>query len=486
MPVLKLSLGQVNIVQHLIVQLRKTTSLGSVYASQSFAPPHPTTRNITFNNIDTAVYQVEFRESVDGIAVGTILATHIVEIKESIQVFERKFYTVDGPNPEDPASGQNILSDPYLNGKQIGGVFQEGFRYLVDPVDKDGNPIANKEYDLHVGGGVELISPFLFTSPGQIWTIDIITTQEVPVINLAGFLPVVDIAANTTLISTHYNKRLRCEASGSRLVITMPSLSSTPEGMAFKFMCNGGNQFQTKIVRTGGDLFKFHYLTPSEITFMVGEFLVIEKRTINGTEYWEVYDAHAGLLQVLERFDAQWKDHPNCKPADGALYDGDDWPRPYYHIINSLPLTHKIVDDTVINGGYVHPVGKEGLYVVHSTLKKFRVPNTQGWYKRNLKSFTAFNADVERTMTTAGNAYDYPGGTQKDMVKDHFHVDLEGETASHGGASSALSGIFGMLVNTAFGGSGKVRTSKTGSIGGGANGTEQRVRNWGCVDLIRF
>jgi hypothetical protein len=488
MAVLKLTLGQVNILDWLIIELRKTTAPGSVYASQTFAPPHPTSRNITFNNVDTAEYDVYFRESPDGIAIGSILATYNVNIKEAVQVFERRFYTVDGPNSWDPPSGQNKLIDPYLDGKIIGGVFQEGFRYLVDPTDKDGNPIANKEYDRATGGEIDLLNGLQFSSPGQIWTIDIINLQEVPQVNMAsgGWGSVVDIAVDTVISSTHYNKRLRCESSNARLVITMPLLATVPEGTAFLFMCNGGNQFQNKIIRSGSDLFRIHEFTPNELTFMIGESMVMEKRTISGISYWEIYNQSPTMIQVLERLDAQWKDHPNCKPADGALYDGDDWPRPWFWINNHLPNTHYIVDAAVTGGSYVHPIGKEGLYVIHPSLKKFRVPNTQGWSKRNLASFTAYNADATRKMRAAVNAYDYPGGTQDDMLLDHFHTDLEADTAQHSGASSALSGIFGWLVNITFGGHGFARGGKTGSVGNGLNGAQQIVKNWGCVDLIRF
>jgi hypothetical protein len=488
MPVMKFSLGQVNIVDYLIVQLRKTTALGSVYASQTFAPPQPTTRDITFANIDSAVYQVEFRESPDGIALGSLLSTYIIDIKESIQVFERRFYTVDGPNSIDPASGQNILADPYLDGKKIGGVFQEGFRYLVDPVDKAGNPIVNKEYDLHTGGGIELLNGLQFSSPFQVWSIDVIFDQAVPSSNNAqgGFGPVEEITVNTLLTSAHYNRRIRCSGIGSRLLITMPLLTATPEGTAFLFMCNGGNQLQVKLQRSSTDLFLIHEFTPTELNFMKGESLTIEKRTINAVEYWEVYNQTATILQVLERLDAQWNAHPNTKPADGTLYDGDDWPRPWYWITNRLPLSHYIVDDTVVNGGYVHPVGKEGLYVIHSSLKKFRVPNTQGLYKKGLDNFTTFGGDATRKMGI-NPAYDFPGGVQEEQMLQHTHDGLEADNGPHGGASSAINSTPSrLLVNTTSGGHTTITGAKTGNVSAGLGGTKLNVHNWGYVDLIRF
>ena len=73
-----------------------------------------------------------------------------------------------------------------------------------------------------------------------------------------------------------------------------------------------------------------------------------------------------------------------------------------------------IIDDDVIDPGYVHPAGKEGLFVKHSTLKKFRMPNTQSMSEKGLKNFNTYGADATRV-------YDYPGGFQEQKNLKHRH-----------------------------------------------------------------
>ncbi len=408
------SIGSVGISNYLLVIARKGTAPTVEAARQNFAGPQPTTRNITFTGLDATVYYFDFRSSSDGVSLGTLLSTYVVNVKEQIILAERRNYITDGGRANDPVSGAMTITDPYLDGKTISGVFREGFRFLLPPTEGP----SFKEYDLVSGGGITVTkgSPF---SNMEVITIEIsyLADQSIPDTSgtAAPFGTVITLTGNTTLGSTHFNKRLRCEGTGGvQMVISLPDLATVPEGTAFYAMQNGGNQIQTRFLPFSGQLFKYFnttYWNPNytELSMSPGEYLWFEKRTIGVTAYWEVVQAHEGFLKVGIITTTQFLNHPNILPEDNRLLDGDDYPRLYWFVKNILPSTHKIVDDLVVGGSYSRPVNKQGLFVIHSTLKKFRMPNTQGLSQKALALFGTYNTDGSRL-------YDYPGGYQADQV----------------------------------------------------------------------
>jgi hypothetical protein len=448
------SLGQVNITDYLIVQFRKVSNPTVIADSQVFPPPQPTTRNISFVGLDPTTYYVDFRESVDGISLGLLLASYVYDVKNQQIVAEFRYYVVDGSGPNDPASGQDTLSDPYLDGKTIQTVYKEGFRPLVPP------PYIFKEFDLVAGGGIQLLNGQLFSSAEivVIW-ISYVTSAAVTN-NAVVFAGVKTITADTLLDPTYYGNRIKCHGAGSRLVVTFPPLASIPDNTLFYFTTNKGTQIQTKFVPNPGDLFEYSGDDLPEISLGTGEHLWICKSATR----LEVIHGHPNIQQVGQRFPGSWKDHINALPEDGRLIDGDDYPRPWYWVKNKLPATHYIVDDNVINGGYTHPAGKEGLFVIHSTLKKMRLPNSQNWSERGLKNFTAYGTDADRP-------YDYPGGSQAEMIGPHNHevpVDATQDT-----------GTGAIVGGTPIAPDATVFTDNN-------SGTENRVKNIGVIYLRRI
>ena len=477
----QLTVGTVAITGYLLINARKASDPGVIAASQNFAPAggppyHPPFRNITFTGLDPEVYLFDFRESPDGIALGTLFATREINVKDNILLRESRYYRGGGGGANDPAANSDTLTDTYLNGKTIYAVHKESkTRPLFPPSE------ITKEYDLVSGGGIQLLGGDVFSQDeGIVIEIDFLAEANNPPIS-GIYNGVINITANTTFNSTHRNKRLRCESNSSgRQVNTMEALSGLSEGTTFYLMQNGGNQLQTKFVTQGSDQFKYFDSQYNELTIAPGEFIWLEVRVINATKYYEVIQCHPGVLQVGELIVSTWKDHPNTKPEDGSLYDGDDYPRLYWWIINRLPLTHKIIDDTVVNVGYTHPADKLGCFVVHSTLKKFRVPNTQNLSHRALKNFTALGSDAARL-------YDYGGGVQNESVGGHTHPSIDIPTGSHSSSSSALSGLIRFLVNT-FGSGGSIgQASGGGMLVNNNNPTgENRVKNIGVYHLRRF
>jgi hypothetical protein len=423
-----LAVGQINITNNLIARARKVATPLVEETREVYPAPLPASFNVILpssGSIDPTVYYVDFYESSDGTTLDLLLAQFVVNAKNDLVTEETRFYLVDGLSPTDPPANQDTLTDPYLDGKTISRVFKDGVgRPLVD------ENYTYNEWELVSGGGIKLIGGQLFTS-GEIIAIVISYLSEQQAVSGSNmYNSVVTITADTTLDSTYRNKRIRCVGASSRLVVTLEDVSTVPEGTFYHFTHNDGSQLQTRILPNTGDSITYGTSIYTELSIGPGEYLRIEKIG----SIWEAVLVHQGVLQVGERFAAGWESHPNTKPENGVLYDGDDWPRPWYWLNNFLPATHKISDAAVTGGGYVHPAGKEGLFVVHPTLKKFRLPNTQGWFERGLNSFSSFNADAERT-------YDYPGGTQPESVGDIPGITISGTAVALAGGNGGVPNV---------------------------------------------
>lgn len=405
---INLSVGQINITDNLVVRARKVATPLVEETREVYSAPLPASFNVILpasGSIDPVNYYVDFYESSDGVSLDLLLAQFVVKARNELVSQEIRFYDVGGSGDNDPAPDQDTLNDPYLDGKAISEVYIDGVGRPLAPPD-----YSYKEYDLVSGGGIQLLNGRLFSFGEKVAIVISYLSEQQSVSGSNMYNSVVVVTEDTTLDSTYRNKRIRCVGDTDRLVITLEDVTAVPEGTFYHFTHNDGNQFQTRILADTGQIIQYANNNYTELSIAPGEYLRIEKIG----SIWEGVLVHQGVLQVGERFAGTWEGHPNTKPEDGTLYDGDDYPRPWYWLENFLPATHKVVDDNVVNVGYTHPAGKEGLFVVHSTLKKFRVPNTQGWSERGLASFSTFNTDATRT-------YDYPGGTQPENIGAHRH-----------------------------------------------------------------
>lgn len=457
---IKLTIGQVNITNYLVIVARKTTTPLVEEAREAFAPPHPATQNVVVpavGDIDPVVYYIDAYESSDGVALDLLLSQFVYDLKNSIVIAERRFYVVGGPGANDPAADQQILTDAYLDGKTISGVFKEGFRYLRPDTE------TIVEWEPVTGGGIELQGD-LFFSGGEVYVVEVSYLADQTQVSSGGMYSGVDlIDTDTTLSSSNRNKRLRCHAAASNtLVVTLESVALVPDGTFYHFTSNAGMQNQTRLLPAGSETILYNGENYPELSFGKGEFV----RIVKVGSIWEAEMAHDNILRVGERFAGTWKDHPSTFPEDGALYDGDEWPRIWWWIKNKLPSTHYVTDDQVTDITYSHSAGRLGQFVIHSTLKKFRLPNTQNISERGLKSFSTYNADAERI-------YDYPGGVQDEMVGPHTHP-LPRDSSGTDDIQS--------LVHTSNADEGVTSASLTGSN----TGTENRVKNIGTIYLRRF
>lgn len=408
---INLTIGAVNSTNYLIVTACKTTSptiveAEAVYPAEMLNEP----LNIVLpeaGSIPAAVYYVTYRESEDGETPGQILGRFTYNAKDKKPISEVRWYQAGGSRGIDPVVDQNELIDPYLDGKNITDLEIEG-RPFVPPTE------TFAEYEFISGGGVRLTNGQLF-DPGVITKITITYTleYEASASDAGMYDDVVLITEDIILTDAHRNKRLKCESSSSRLVVTLEDLDVVPSGKFYWFNSNGGMQKKTKILPVEGQFIRYQGDDYTEFWIGLGEDVRLEKYE----DYWEAIAPHPGISMVGEIIKKGLRDVKNTVPADAALLDGDDEPRLWYWVDNFVPPSNKIVTDTVTNVNYVHPVGKEGMWVVHSSLKKFRTPNTQGWMFKGLKDYSNPNTDPSRP-------YDYPGGTEAANSGEHDHFSF--------------------------------------------------------------
>lgn len=401
---LQITLGTVNYTDYLHVTAAKVASPSSVVWEDWINVP---VTNYTFviPGLDPDDYYITFYDSPDNVSLGTLVSQCFVNAKSPEYAYEVRFYEIGNlPVTASLDVTEKILTDTYLIGKTIESFFKEGFRFLEPDVDISFDDTTG-DMELLTGVNFETGEKFVITIKTAVGT--------VPASGGAGlYTGTLNVTAATyTMLAADKNKRVRLKGTGSTQVVTLCSLTvlTVDDGFYFDNSC-GGTAVQVKLVLPGTERIRFNGFMLSgtdefaEFWISKGEHLLIRKFD---DDYWEVITDYKGV-DVGSRQAAGYKAMPGWLPEDGALIDGDEYPRLWWWINNVLPSTHVITDDTV-TGSYTHPAGKEGMFAMHSTLKKFRMPNTQELSERGLKNFNTYGADT-------GRVYDYPGGVQNAKV----------------------------------------------------------------------
>lgn len=463
MPDLKIVLGTVNYTDYLRVSVAKVSDPGTEVFVEYINTP-VTNYTLIVPGLDADNYYVSFRDAPNTSSLGTLVSQAFVNALTNEWEYERRFYEV-GALPSGVTIVGKVLNDPYLQNRNVTGIFKEGFRYLVNTTEYTFDDAT---------GDVELVSPSLDFSDGEQFIVEVKYAVGVSSTTTAAglFASTVTVTASTySVLSTNKYKRHCLDASGTTQVATLPSLSALATGDYFYFEHKrNGAQAQSKIVTAGTDKIYFNGfegLTElTEIWLAKSESVYLRKEG----SFWEIVFDYAGT-RVGERMAATFNGHTNWLPEDGSLLDGDEYPGLYWWIRNILPNTHYVTDDAVTSGSYTHPAGKEGMFVIHSTLKKFRLPNTQGFSEKALKDFDSFGSDTERV-------YDYPGGVQNEQVGKHRHDLLYYRNDSQGGGQQ-----YNYYLNNDNGPTPLAGAYKTDyNIADGEN----RVKNIGVVYLRRI
>ena len=396
------SIDVIGVTTFVIFRWRKVSDPGIEIDRRVFGPAPAVTNNFSIPDLDAVTYYFDTYVSSDGSSLTTLFATYTMDVKNNVITNERWFYKIGSGIGNAPDGGQSLV-DNNLDNKTITGVFQRAFGYLVPTTEWS-----------RTSGGVDLLGALEFNTD-DIYMVEVTYTTEI-----AGgssdsgslFNGIKIITADTTLNNTYIKKRTKLNGAGPRLVVTMDAIGNIPDGSQFYFVDQeDGAQLQSKIVSPDGS-FKWAGNTTSEIWVGKGEFLWLEKWGSN----FELIQSSDGLTSVYEEFSGTCLAYLNALAEDNALFDGDDYPRPWWFLNNKLNPNLVITDNNLDAGGYVRPANKQGQFIISPTKKKFRMPDTRGMVKKGLARFDQAGWGIDTTR-----AYDYPGGFQADAIKSHRH-----------------------------------------------------------------
>lgn len=418
---LKIGTGPVNTLNYLHVTASKVSSPTVVVWETWFQGPFAS-KNFIIPNLDPENYFIRYYFSVDAASLGIIQLEQVVNALTSEYAFEKRLYRVGGTGAYDPVDGAASLTDPYLIDKNVTGVFKEAFRYLIE----------NTEYQFNATTGtISKLDGINFGAPETI--IVEIKYNVASTANAVGtgtgmglYSGILTVTAPTqTLLPANRNNLIRCSGSLAKQTITLPLLSSINVDDGFYFDNSVvRSAVQVKVLTQGADRINFTGFNTTNILFQefwvsLGEHLLLRKLDNN---LWEVRSDYKGV-NVGMRMSGRYAAQANYLPEDNRLLDGDEYGRLWYYIKNILPSTHYIIDDNVTNTSYVPVRERCGMFTVHSTQKKFRMPLTGGLTERGLLDFNNYGTDTGRTV-------DYPGGFQDEMITPHDHFLFTEEAAN--------------------------------------------------------
>lgn len=336
-------------------------------ARQVFPGPQPSNRNIEFDNLDNAVYYFDFRESSDGIDLGTLLATFTVDVKTQNIINERWFYLTGGPGAHDPAPDSDTITDPNLDGKNISGVFKEGFRYLVTP------DYANAEYDLVAGGGIKLRDGKTF-SVDEVAIIEITYTVPSVVSPNSGFpADYILKTADFTFDSSIFNRVVEAAKSGTILIMTMPVISSIPDGTKFGINTHSGTQRYVAMQLQAGDYCLVGSNQRNTVYVGKGEEVVFHKKGA----YLRIVSWSGDWRRVGEKVEQ------DAAPLNGIQEIGSwqlitDYPRLFYWYVNTL------APGAIGVGTYptTPDQSNKTKWIIDDVNGRIWIPDTQGLFNR--------------------------------------------------------------------------------------------------------
>lgn len=360
---IRLSVGQINISDYLIINIREVDNPTAIVDSLVVPPPVPATQNLLFTGLNNVVHYVDFRESPDGIAQGTLLSTFVYDVKNQTIIAERRYYTTDGLGDYDPVEGDSEITDPYLDGKTVYGVFKEAFRYLK----------PTSEWT-QTDDTVSLLAYGDF-QPGEVIAIEINYTVDQPGGSASSFpSDIIEESGNITLDSSHYDKMIVATGSSTLQILQMPDLLTIPDGKRFSFNTHRGPGRYLQLNMTSGFI-RVDGDEESVIWLGKGEECTLMKKG----NYLHVVSWSGDRNRVGELVKA---DIPplNSVAETGLWVDIDDeYPRLYYWYVADL--------DPSLLGTGTHPTTPSGAnaqkWCIDAVNNKLWVPNSGGYFDRN-------------------------------------------------------------------------------------------------------
>ena len=362
--------------------------------------------SITFDGLNPVMHRVRFYESTNGTTLGNLLISLSIDAtiynEPSVEIITFKVGAGRGTPHFDPVDGSDYYSNPNLDGATF-LVSLEG----TGPIDPD-------ILDPYTGGGFQFNNGRVFTQDEVgIVTKYLSVSTVVPPVLARPFEDIIDLSANITFNTTHYNTFLRADFSGSVGTITFPAHASIPNYTKVKISTHGGNQNYVKLQFNGSETTKFFNSNKNVIYLAKGE--EIELTWKSGACYVTDYK---GNYLMRGKVQASYDNNTSFAflraHVDTGVLFKTDYPG-LYEWIESLPAGVAVAlanwnDTATINGETKYP--NRSRFAIDTATESFRVPHLANLGHRFLK--LAGTTDAERVN-------DIPGGYQGDALRSHTH-----------------------------------------------------------------
>lgn len=388
--------------------------------SFEYDPPHTSQRQVIRPGYDPKPVIVKIYSTPGFPTVGALLHEFWIDLKNNRIMTEKVWCQVDRGQVDDPISGTDpeegdtTWNNPYLIGKTVTGFHRQGAGFLV-PVEQ-----------WTITDGVIETNETIVFGTGEWLMAEISYAQEIVTDGAGTSNPdLLTLTESISLDSAYRNKNIELVPDGGEMTVTLEALTGVSDKTFLTFFYQEGADQQVKILASGSDIIRHQNDDADFIAIGRGETLQLYKKS----GVWKVIIEPKGYGILGVQTFSHWKpgdSFPGAMLCDGALKNasGNEWPR-IEKAIRSGVAGQIIVTSSVIDSGYTHPAGKEGMFVIHPTLPAFRVPNLMNWHYRALKSNNG-ETDAER-------ANNYPGGTQLDDLKAHTHeLDIDRFDTSQG------------------------------------------------------
>jgi hypothetical protein len=354
----------------------------------------------TIDSINPVVYVVELWRSSDGVLLDELIKRWNIDasvynsavlITNQYKVGRGNSDSTPGEAWADPADGDTILSDERLDGaaKSELIVHESGYGRLLD-----------SEYDLHAGGGIELLYGRQFTQDTA-WSITYAQVQQAQVQSVTrnDYTDVEVVTADRDIYvdadDNLYGKLVIASKSGPVLTLNFPDITTIPNHTKISFNTHQGSQNYLKLQLDGADTIKFLGQNKNVIYLAKGEELTLY--FMDGVGYVVFYHGKALVRGSVH------SDMDNSRASDSGAFlladestgvlDADDYPA-LYEFIENLPASHSVAlgsgagqwsSSTTVNSGKINQAtvypykSKFGIDTIN---RQFRVPHLKGLIRK--------------------------------------------------------------------------------------------------------
>lgn len=351
----------------------------TAYLGQTAPRAFPVDYTYDILNLRRVVHRFEYWQSNDGISLNQLIKPWDIDVaKQELPVIENYYYSVDGPAPTDPASGQLQLRDARLKDKPY-IVLEKGTGHLIPGIDYIDRSDA--------GGGFDRTAGYEFQNPAWYLVIVqdkiVVDNSETVTTGSAGITDLIIASEdNHTLDSTWYNKLILARyATGGTGILQVPALASIPDGTHLLFSTHGNTSRYLKIQFNGSEtLLQFHGKDRNWI--YLGRNESLELLIKGGAAY--VLDDRTGYALVGQRIYGDVIDI-NTVLADGAIYPMSYAGRLIDWVMDNF-TSGQLLDFTTwgslifSDGVEVYPYRR--FYAWDAASQQLHVPDSRDVYKR--------------------------------------------------------------------------------------------------------